>query len=290
MKKKAIPILLAVCMIFTLAQPAGAYATVRSGSRGDDVKTLQTMLNAVQNAGLSVDGIFGSLTEAAVKRFQSANGLTVDGICGAKTWAALTSAYQNRTSSGLNSVAGCPMYYSEDGGGLCTSSATVTLLRRKQYVDGKTVTFNIGDVRVSMGADPSDIDKGIYKSLDFYATNMAVTWRDCYTRWWGVTSTYTTTPVKAADMGSTVSARKSCLVSLLKTHPEGVVLYSNSHAVVISDYTVTSGGDYQFYAYDPSVTSGGASYRTALENTWLYTKSGSVSNIFTQLRCVWYIA
>lgn len=35
------------------------------------------------------DGIFGPLTEEAVKEFQKRAGLTVDGVVGAKTWAAL---------------------------------------------------------------------------------------------------------------------------------------------------------------------------------------------------------
>ena len=57
--------------------------TIKKGSRGADVKTLQTQL------GITADGIFGSATETAVKAFQTAHGLVADGIVGAKTWAAL---------------------------------------------------------------------------------------------------------------------------------------------------------------------------------------------------------
>lgn len=57
--------------------------TIKRGSRGPDVKTLQGRLNLV------ADGIFGPLTEEAVREFQTANGLAVDGIVGPKTWAAL---------------------------------------------------------------------------------------------------------------------------------------------------------------------------------------------------------
>lgn len=57
--------------------------TIRQGSRGADVATLQKKLN------LNADGIFGPKTEEAVKLFQKANGLSVDGIVGAKTWSAL---------------------------------------------------------------------------------------------------------------------------------------------------------------------------------------------------------
>jgi len=36
--------------------------------------------------GANPDGIYGSQTEAALKKFQQQNGLTVDGIIGAMTW------------------------------------------------------------------------------------------------------------------------------------------------------------------------------------------------------------
>lgn len=57
--------------------------TIKRGARGADVKTLQMKLNLI------ADGIFGPLTEEAVKEFQRSKGLTTDGIVGAKTWAAL---------------------------------------------------------------------------------------------------------------------------------------------------------------------------------------------------------
>lgn len=57
--------------------------TLKKGSRGNEVKILQQALN------LYPDGIFGPLTEEAVKEFQKTNGLTADGIVGTKTWARL---------------------------------------------------------------------------------------------------------------------------------------------------------------------------------------------------------
>ena len=53
---------------------------LKKGSKGEDVKLLQEKL------GLGADGIFGSGTEAAVKKWQAANGLTADGIVGDGTW------------------------------------------------------------------------------------------------------------------------------------------------------------------------------------------------------------
>lgn len=57
--------------------------TLKIGSRGNDVKTLQSKLNLIP------DGIFGKITEEAVKDFQKKNNLTVDGIVGDSTWSKL---------------------------------------------------------------------------------------------------------------------------------------------------------------------------------------------------------
>ena len=62
---------------------------VSYGSRGDVVRKLQELLNALGYDCGSVDGIFGSKTKAAVLAFQKANGLGVDGIVGPLTWAKL---------------------------------------------------------------------------------------------------------------------------------------------------------------------------------------------------------
>jgi len=53
---------------------------LKVGSKGDDVKKLQTKL------GLTADGSFGPNTEKKVKEWQQANGLTADGIVGDGTW------------------------------------------------------------------------------------------------------------------------------------------------------------------------------------------------------------
>lgn len=64
--------------------------TIRLGSRGQDVRVLQ------QKLSLHVDGIFGPITDEAVKDFQSKNALSVDGIVGPKTWKALGFALCSR--------------------------------------------------------------------------------------------------------------------------------------------------------------------------------------------------
>ncbi|MFT9497951.1 peptidoglycan-binding domain-containing protein [Anaerosolibacter sp.] len=62
--------------------PVKADGTLKLGSKGTAVKDLQTKLNA-NGYKLVVDGIFGKLTLAAVKDYQTKNGLTADGIVGA---------------------------------------------------------------------------------------------------------------------------------------------------------------------------------------------------------------
>ena len=54
--------------------------TIKRGSKGEDVKTLQRLL------GITADGIFGKQTETAVREYQRKNGLVADGIVGPKTW------------------------------------------------------------------------------------------------------------------------------------------------------------------------------------------------------------
>ncbi len=57
--------------------------TLRRGARG-------TLVDLVQRAvGVGIDGIFGPVTEAAVRAFQRSKGLVGDGIVGPKTWDAL---------------------------------------------------------------------------------------------------------------------------------------------------------------------------------------------------------
>ena len=62
-----------------------SYPTLKMGSKGPDVMALQQALNK-KGYSLTVDGDFGTLTQAAVKNFQRVNKLTDDGIVGPKTW------------------------------------------------------------------------------------------------------------------------------------------------------------------------------------------------------------
>ena len=73
-------------------------SALRVGSRGRSVALIQTALNRIsQNfpaiPKISVDGIFGPATEAAVRVFQQVFGLDNDGIVGRQTWYAVERVY-----------------------------------------------------------------------------------------------------------------------------------------------------------------------------------------------------
>ncbi len=72
--------------------------TLRQGSRGQDVITLQYLLNVISEyysaiPNIAQDGIFGSGTRQAVIAFQNEMQLSPDGIVGVRTWNALYDTY-----------------------------------------------------------------------------------------------------------------------------------------------------------------------------------------------------
>jgi hypothetical protein len=78
-----------------LLVPAAADAKpLKRGSEGARVAKVQSWL------GIASDGIFGSGTKRAVKRFQRRHGLAADGIVGPATWSALKRSRARKASSG----------------------------------------------------------------------------------------------------------------------------------------------------------------------------------------------
>jgi hypothetical protein len=76
----------------TLRNPSATAATgptLRLGATGADVRRLQDALRRHGFFSGTTDGAFGSATDTAVRRFQTARGLSSDGVVGANTWAAL---------------------------------------------------------------------------------------------------------------------------------------------------------------------------------------------------------
>lgn len=98
--------------IFIKEDTNSVYALSKYGSRGEEVRLIQTKLKRWGYYNGNIDGIYGSQTLAAVKWFQSKNGLVVDGIAGPKTLAAMgifnsttTSSSQTNNTTDLNLLA-----------------------------------------------------------------------------------------------------------------------------------------------------------------------------------------
>lgn len=67
-------------------------STVRLGSLGEAVRTLQSALNLCLDSdqfALVVDGFFGLSTNRRVREYQSTNDLAPDGVVGPVTWESL---------------------------------------------------------------------------------------------------------------------------------------------------------------------------------------------------------
>lgn len=65
---------------------------LRQGATGGTVRSVQAVLNAKHGAGLATDGVFGPLTLAAVKAWQSSHDLATDGVVGPLTYGSLLTA------------------------------------------------------------------------------------------------------------------------------------------------------------------------------------------------------
>lgn len=149
MKNKFTFSILTFGLIFAIALPfladAALYRTLKVGSRGADVSELQTILAenpSVYPQGL-VTGYFGSLTRAAVIRFQTNHGLARDGIVGPITIAALQGGSGGGTVSGQMA----PRFTA-----LSVSNSTMTVNTGSNTVVRGTATINFSTVPSTLAA------------------------------------------------------------------------------------------------------------------------------------------
>jgi len=86
---------------------------LRMGSRGTAVKELQGDLILLGYLDGNADGIFGRMTDTAVRKYQRTNGLSVDGIVGAKTAAKIDAEVEkiNTVIRTAKSFLGMPYVY-----------------------------------------------------------------------------------------------------------------------------------------------------------------------------------
>lgn len=152
-----------LALVITAAALVFAFAraeTLRRGSRGELVKQVQTKLKNWGYYKGSIDGIFGSGTESAVKAFQRKNGLTADGIIGKKTAAAL----------GIN-IDGGGSQNSSNSGNLYLLARLVHGEARGEPYKGKVAVAAVVLNRVKSSSFPNTIAGVIYQSGAFDAVS-----------------------------------------------------------------------------------------------------------------------
>lgn len=112
------------------AMPPYGGTVLREGSRGPDVSLIQRWLG-----GVSVDGRFGSKTDAAIRQFQRLNGLTVDGAVGTNTWDALYQNWASRHGEG-EIWPGIPMRTGQSGATVKSAQQRLQSLVPELVADG----------------------------------------------------------------------------------------------------------------------------------------------------------
>ena len=144
-------------LLFVDTQDVADAATLKQGSRGDLVKTVQQKLIKWGYLKGSADGIFGAKTKTAVIAFQKKNGLTADGIVGTRTAQALGISLSSTTSTSSS-----------------TSSTDLNLLARVVYGEARGEPYT-GQVavaavvlnRVRSSSFPNSVAGVVYQSGAF---------------------------------------------------------------------------------------------------------------------------
>ena len=85
-------VLLVSCVALFLISTTADAAVIKQGSSGETVRKIQTKLKNWGYYDGSVDGIFGSRTEEALRGYQRRTSLRVDGVCGCNSWKKISTA------------------------------------------------------------------------------------------------------------------------------------------------------------------------------------------------------
>ena len=138
------------------------FALSKYGSRGEEVRTIQTKLKRWGYYKGNVDGIYGSQTLEAVRYFQRKNNLKVDGIAGKQTLEAMGIFNSSGNSNSSNSI----------------NNSDMNLLARVVYAEARGEPYS-GQVaiaavvlnRVKSSSFPNTISGVVYQSGAFTAVS-----------------------------------------------------------------------------------------------------------------------
>lgn len=162
-KRKSVIISAAICLVAAIIAAFSGLTVAKAANivKGDttaNIKAVQTRLATLGYYTYKVDGIWGSRTKKAVKKFQRDYGLTADGIVGARTEKALKITLTGKSSLSKNTV----------------SSANLDLLAKCVYAEARGEPYT-GQVaiaavvlnRVKSSSFPNTVSGVIYQKNAF---------------------------------------------------------------------------------------------------------------------------
>lgn len=162
-KRKSVIISAAICLVAAIIAAFSGLTVAKAANivKGDttaNIKVVQTRLATLGYYTYKVDGIWGSRTKKAVKKFQRDYGLTADGIVGARTEKALKITLTGKSSRSKNTV----------------SSANLDLLAKCVYAEARGEPYT-GQVaiaavvlnRVKSSSFPNTVSGVIYQKNAF---------------------------------------------------------------------------------------------------------------------------
>ncbi len=130
------------------------------GSRGDEVRRIQTKLKQLGFFNGTVDGIYGVKTQSAVRQFQKSVGITADGIAGSKTLLYMGLGSSSTSSSGS--------YSSSD---VYLLAKLIAAEARGESYTGQVAVGAVVLNRVDSSSFPDTISGVVYQKGAFSAVN-----------------------------------------------------------------------------------------------------------------------
>lgn len=165
--RKRVVVCSAVCLIAAIIAAISGFSVANAANivKGDttaNIRAVQTRLATLGYYTYKVDGVWGSRTKTAVKKFQRDYGLTADGIVGARTEKALKITLTGKRTSSSSTV----------------SSANLDLLARCVYAEARGEPYT-GQVaiaavvlnRVKSSSFPNTVSGVIYQKNAFTCVN-----------------------------------------------------------------------------------------------------------------------
>ena len=191
---------------------------LKKGSKGAEVKELQSNLKQLGYYDGRLDGDFGSYTDTALRAFQKKQGLLVDGICGPVTCKKINNVVNNSKSDcyyrngvyhsgphwvgpGCNKMGQCTGYY--------CAPCSIRQQLAKQGIDNytqQTIARYAGTT--TAGTSHWGIETALAKIARLENITIKVEWKNF------------------SDLGSTIGARFKALGEIISDPDKGVILHT----------------------------------------------------------------